>query len=209
MLILNCGLSRLSVTKGFGRCVYEEGFGRCVCEEGFGRCVCEEGFGRCVYEEGFGRCVCEEGFGRCVCALAAGKQSRTFGLCSRRVRGTASFRPLTDLGGEHVDDPVHRTLQQQPAHQEAQEYHVGEQGAEVHYLRDSEKETKRGRERQSYHTITPSAVTMDTPCLQSRTQKRTENQPSTRTHRARTCTNTQSKVERQIQTYVHTNPVSH
>lgn len=42
--------------------------------------------------------------------------------------------PSPYLGGEHVQDAVHRPSQQQPADQEAGQDHVGEEGAEVHHL---------------------------------------------------------------------------
>lgn len=38
------------------------------------------------------------------------------------------------LGREHVANPNHGALQEQSAHQEANQHQVGEQGAEVHHL---------------------------------------------------------------------------
>lgn len=42
---------------------------------------------------------------------------------------TASY-----LRGEHVDDAVYRTLEQESTSQETNEHHIGEQRAEVHHL---------------------------------------------------------------------------
>lgn len=43
---------------------------------------------------------------------------------------------LSHLRGEHVCNAVHRSLQQQTLYQETEKYHIGEEGAEVHHLRE-------------------------------------------------------------------------
>lgn len=45
---------------------------------------------------------------------------------------------LSHLGSEHMSDAVHRALQHQASHQEAEEHHVREERAEVHHLKEGE-----------------------------------------------------------------------
>lgn len=45
----------------------------------------------------------------------------------------------THLGREHVANPVEGALEQESPHQEADQHHVGEQGAEVHHLQARRK----------------------------------------------------------------------
>lgn len=42
------------------------------------------------------------------------------------------------LGGEHVSNAVDRPSQQQASHQETEQHHVREEGAEVHHLSESQ-----------------------------------------------------------------------
>lgn len=42
------------------------------------------------------------------------------------------------LGGEHVSNAVNRPSQQQTSHQETEQHHVREEGAEVHHLSESQ-----------------------------------------------------------------------
>lgn len=51
----------------------------------------------------------------------------------------------THLGREHVVNPVKGALEEERPHQEADQHHVGEQGAEVHHLRDTKKQTQAER----------------------------------------------------------------
>lgn len=43
---------------------------------------------------------------------------------------------FSHLWGEHVSDAIDRSSEHQAPHQEAEEHHVGEEGAKVHHLRE-------------------------------------------------------------------------
>lgn len=49
------------------------------------------------------------------------------------------------LGREHVRDAVDGPFEQQTSHQKAEEHHIGEEGAEVHHLRQTDGQTEPDR----------------------------------------------------------------
>lgn len=50
------------------------------------------------------------------------------------------------LRSEHVQDAVNRPSQQQPPNQEAGQHHIGEEGAEIHYLQGRQRSPPRQAE---------------------------------------------------------------
>lgn len=62
------------------------------------------------------------------------------------------------LRSEHVQDAVNRPSQQQPPNQEAGQHHVGEEGAEIHYLQ--------GRQRPPPSGTAPTTASTPLPCSQ-------------------------------------------
>lgn len=66
-------------------------------------------------------------------------------MCAaEQAQGSCQGSPHVDtaepyLRSEHVQDAVNRPSQQQPPNQEAGQHHVGEEGAEIHYLQRGQR----------------------------------------------------------------------